>query len=148
MPKSMIMTCSASSQTRSLAGSSQDVRKTFDNDLVANFAWNGCKVQVIKKYVYQTMEETVAAFDFTCVSAAFDGKRFVCHKRFYLDAAQSRLVLDTLTLPLSTIERALKYSGRGYRLCPVALATICRAINEAEIDWNNPDRYIIEFYPD
>lgn len=127
---------------------SNSIKKTFENDLVANYVWDRKKVQVIKKYTYGTMEETVAAFDFTCVSAAYNGERFVCHDRFYLDAAQSRLVLNKLQLPLSSIKRALKYAGRGYKLCPVALATICRAINEAEIDWNNPDQNMIEFYPD
>ena len=80
------------------------LKKTFENDLVANYYWDRQKVQVIKKYVYQSMAETVAAFDFTCVSAAFDGKAMCCHRsKFFLDLPASPFILNKLLLPLSTM---------------------------------------------
>lgn len=127
---------------------SKDTPLTFENDMVANFKWGRHKVQVIKKYTYPNMAATIENFDFTCICAAYNGNEFVCHERFYLDAAQQRLVINKHKLPLSTLQRAIKYSRRGYVLCPKALASICRAINELEIDWNNPDQNMIEFYPD
>ena len=87
-------------------------KETFSNDWVSNYCFEKKKIQVIKKYVYATMKDTIDSFDFTCISAAYNGKELVSHDRFYLDAAQSRLVLNKLSLPLSTIKRALKYSGR------------------------------------
>ena len=120
----------------------------FENDLIANFQHRDAKVQVIKRHTRPSMEATIDLFDFTAVCAAFDGERFVCHPRFYLDAAQRRLVVHKLTFPLSSVRRALKYSRKGFFMCPVGLAAMLRMINEMPIDWADPEQNQIEFYPD
>ncbi len=111
----------------------------FANDRVANFAIGDRKVQVIRKHKFDSMQATIDAFDFTCISAAYDGDRFCCHNRFHEDAAKSALVINRLKFPLSTMKRALRYAGNGYSLCPVELGKICRAINELEVDWDSEE---------
>jgi hypothetical protein len=46
------------------------------------------------------------------------------------------------------MKRAIKFAGRGYAMCPVALAKILKQIQENPIDWSNPSQNEIEFYPD
>jgi hypothetical protein len=72
----------------------------------------------------------------------------VVDERFYIDNAQKRLVVKALPKPLSTMKRAIKFAGRGYAMCPVALAKILKKIQESPIDWSNPSQNEIEFYPD
>lgn len=69
-------------------------------------------------------------------------------ERFYIDNAQKRLVVKSLPRPLSTVKRAIKYSGRGYKMCPVGLAKILKAVQDNPINWENPSENEIEFYPD
>ena len=122
--------------------------ETYENDWVMNMLFKGKKIQIIKKYTYGSMQNCINMFDFTCVSAAYDSKGFVCHDRFFLDAAQKRLVINVLEWPLSSMRRTYKYVSRGFKLCPVGMAQIARRINERTIDWDNPDENELEFYPD
>lgn len=128
--------------------SKEGFKKTFGNDFFQNFKHKDLTYQVIKKYVYQNPQDTIDSFDFTLISAAYSKEGFISHERFYLDNAQKRLVIHNLPLPLSTLKRSLKYTSRGYRLCPVSLSRLARAINELKIDWENPDQNQIDFYPD
>lgn len=126
----------------------EDFKKSFGNEFFQNFVHDGLTYQFIKKYKYNTPQETIDSFDFTLITAAFSKEGFISHERFYLDNAQKRLVIHNLPLPLSTMKRALKYAARGYMLCPVSLSRLIRTINELQIDWNNPDQNQIDFYPD
>jgi hypothetical protein len=123
-------------------------REAFENDWVKNFRHEGLIIQVVKKHVYDTPQKTIDDFDFTMVSAAYDGKDFVAHERFYLDVAQRRIVITNLVKPLNTLKRALKYASRGFVMCPVAMSRLAKEINLLEIDWENPDQNAIDFYPD
>jgi hypothetical protein len=123
-------------------------KKSFGNDFFQNFKFKDLTYQVIKKYKYNTPQETIDSFDFTLISAAYGKDGLVLHERFYIDNAQKRLVINALPLPLSTMKRALKYALRGYMLCPVSLSKLVRAINELSVDWENPDQNQIDFYPD
>jgi len=127
---------------------SRGYMETFENDWVKNFQHKGLIIQVIKKYVYATPQQTIDDFDFTIVSAAYDGKDFIAYERFYLDVAQRRIVITNLVKPLNTLKRAIKYASRGFVMCPVALSRLAKDINLLKIDWENPDQNVIDFYPD
>jgi hypothetical protein len=120
----------------------------FQNDLIANFYKDGICYQVIKKYKFETPLETINNFDFTIICCALGKDGIVADERFYIDNAQKRLVVKSLPKPLSTIKRGMKYSKRGYAMCPVGLAKILKAVQENPIDWDNPNENEIEFYPD
>jgi hypothetical protein len=123
-------------------------KEAFENDWVKNFKHEGFIIQVIKKYVYETPQKTIEDFDFTIVSAAYDGKSFTTRERFYLDVAQRRIVITNLVKPLNTLKRALKYANRGFVMCPVALSRLAKKINILKIDWEKRDQNVIDFYPD
>ncbi len=122
--------------------------KGIENDFFANFYKEKKCFQIIKKYAFGSQKETIENFDFTIICASFGKEGFVFDERFFIDNAQKRLVVKSLPKPLSTMKRAIKYSKRGYTMCPVGLGKIVRAINELEIDWKNPDQNQIDFYPD
>jgi hypothetical protein len=106
------------------------------------------KVQVVKRFAPINPDAIFKTFDFTIVCGAWDGETLFAHDRFFVDIAQKRLVIVELFHPLSTMSRALKYTTRGYMLCPVGQMTLAKAIQTLEIDWSNPDQNILEFYPD
>lgn len=119
-----------------------------ENDWIKNYHFKDKTIQVIKRYKFESPEATIKNFDFTIVCAAYDGENFFHHERFYLDVAQKRLVINELPKPLSTMQRALRYTRRGYTMCPIGLGKIMRQINSMRIDWDNPNENEIEFYPD
>ena len=120
----------------------------YENDTVANFNVDGNKIQIVKRYSPQSAEDIFNTFDFTIVCGAYDGTNFHCHDRFWQDIANQRLVVNTLTFPLRTLERMTKYSRRGYTPCPVGLLTLAKTINAMSIDWNNPSENELTYYAD
>lgn len=124
-------------------------KKTWEDPRVVNFHHEfGYKIQVVRRFQPISEEVTFKTFDFTVVCAAFDGKRFTCHDRFFEDVAQKRLVINEVHHPLSTFQRMLKYSRKGFDACPVGMMRVAKAIKELEIDWANPDQNVLEYYPD
>ena len=121
---------------------------TFEHEFFANFWVEGKKVQVISRYAPDSPEAIFNTFDFTINCGAYDGVTFACHDRFWQDIATRRLVINELFFPLKTMERLTKYAGRGYKPCPHGLLRVAKAINEAEIDWDNPSQNDLQFYPD
>ena len=135
-------------KTLSAFKESDNYKQGFENDFVSNLYRDGIHYQIIKKYPYASQKETIDSFDFTIVCASIGPDGIVVDDRFYIDNAQKRLVVKSLPKPLSTMKRAIKYSGRGYAMCPVGLAKILRTIQENPIDWENPSQNEIEYYPD
>lgn len=121
---------------------------TFEHDFFTNFWVDNQKVQVITRYAPESQEAIFNTFDFTINCGAFDGVTFAHHDRFWQDIATKRLVVNELFFPLKTMERVAKYSRRGYKVCPVGLLSIAKAINELQIDWDNPSENDLSFYPD
>lgn len=105
-------------------------------------------IQVVHGIAFSTMKDTIEMFDFTICAAACDGNWLVINERYFMDLAQRRLVVQSLPAPLGTIRRALKFAGKGYKLCPTGLARILKEINKMEIDWDDPNQNEIEFWPD
>jgi len=121
---------------------------TFEHDFFTNFRIANQKVQVITRYSPESQEAIFNTFDFTINCGAYDGLTFAYHDRFWQDIATKRLVVNELFFPLKTMERVAKYSRRGYKVCPVGLLNIAKAINALQIDWDNPSENDLSFYPD
>jgi hypothetical protein len=121
---------------------------TFEHDFFTNFYVSNQKVQVITRYSPESQEAIFNTFDFTINCGAYDGLTFAHHDRFWQDIATKRLVVNELFFPLKTMERVAKYSRRGYKVCPVGLLNIAKAINALQIDWDNPSENDLSFYPD
>lgn len=126
-----------------------DVKVGFNNDYVCNAYWRNLKLQLVKKYQYNTPIDCINSFDFTVCKCAYDGKNIYHNERFFIDLTSKALIIDNLLVkPLSTFKRAFKYQKKGYTICNVGLAKIAKEINILEIDWQSPEQNQIEFYPD
>lgn len=108
----------------------------------------GNTIQVITRVAVESPRAIFEIFDYTIVCGAYDGETFYCHDRFWQDVATRRLVMNSLTFPLKTLERVAKYSRRGYKACPFGLLDLCKTINRLQIDWDAPDQNHLAFYPD
>lgn len=126
-------------------------KKGYDGPSVTNFYLKDGKApifQVVKRHNFRTQEATLNNFDFTIVQASYGLDGFCYHPRFFADNAQKRLVISNIIKPHSSIKRAFKYTSRNYKLCPIGLAQLLKAVQENPIDFDNPDENEIEFYPD
>lgn len=126
-----------------------DIRPYFEVEgRVSNFMVNGHKVQLVTGYSPKSPADIIDLFDFTAVCGVYDTETFTCHERFWQDNSVKRLVINNLPKPLSTLERITKYCRKGFRCCPIGLASVARTINELKIDWDNPKENEMQFYPD
>lgn len=124
--------------------------ETYSNSQVVHFQRKNVRLEVIKKMKYDSAKDVIDAFDFTIVKAAYDGEKLIFHNRFFIDNAQKRIVVgnDNLDYPVSALWRTMKYSRKGYLMCPKGLMNLMRQIENQNIDWDNPKENLIEFYPD
>jgi hypothetical protein len=121
-----------------------NARRTFENGHVVNFTHDsiGETIQVINKK-FKTAADTASLIDLTINAAAFDGKALYVHEDFVDDLEDTRIGLNVVDYPLSTLNRIIKYSRRGFDLRPDVLVTIVDLVRKAEIpDLNNLSFYI------
>lgn len=90
------------------------------------------KIQAIKTMWYQDFKQLLLSFDFT---AAMMGVQRVngelqayWHRSAPMDIARKRLVLETMTFPASTLRRMVKYTHKGYYVCPGSMQAIASAV--------------------
>lgn len=137
---------------KAIAETNHDLEVGHTNDNFTNFYLEGQFIQVISRFAFASAAETIKAFDFTIVSAAFDGQTFTHHPRYYMDIASRKIVAENhdarFRFPLNSMERVVKYAGRGFSTCPVLLRKLLKEINEIEIDWDDPAQDVMTFYPD
>lgn len=90
------------------------------------------KIQAMKTMWYETPAHLVLSFDFTaamvCVHNLSGEPDAVVHPAAFLDISRKRLVLETMTFPSSTLRRMIKYTDRGYYVCPGSMQKIAGAV--------------------
>jgi hypothetical protein len=91
---------------------------------------DGPAIQAIK-FVMGTIEEVLGEFDFTIVKCGANSSEIVMHNNFSDDLASSVLVYCGSRLPLSSLNRAFKYTARGYWLPAVQMLAILTDISES-----------------
>lgn len=84
---------------------------------------NGCKVvhdnktfDLVKKF-FSTPKETIDAFDFTVSMFAVDEKEVYFGDTSFIDLAKRQLMINKITYPASTMNRAFRYYKKGYSMC-------------------------------
>lgn len=115
--------------------------KVFTSDNALSFKVAERDVQIIYRWTFATPQECVLSFDFTIARSAiwWDGIdwRSVCDDRFYADLAAGRLVYCNPHRNEDaggSILRALKFTGRGYRIPPSELGkVIARLMSAVEL---------------
>lgn len=82
------------------------------------------EVQLVDHRRFQTVEDLLMDFDFTCVMAATDGWRWIAHSRFHEDVEARRLVINNTQRRIKQVARIGKYSLRGLTPEPGILRSI------------------------
>lgn len=122
-------------------------RNVYDTDNAYTIRTDKGVVQVIHRWVFDTLQDCVASFDFTIAKAgikylgSFDGKikwASECWPTFYEDLASKRLVY---TSPVREEEaggsmlRLLKFTKKGYHVPLASLAAVMsRMVNAIQFD--------------
>lgn len=81
------------------------------------FTFKGCgmKIQCVCENYYFTARELISSFDFTACASAFDGNTFWVHRHFARSVRKKTLKLLSLTFPVATLGRIIKYDKKGYK---------------------------------
>ena len=111
--------------------------KTFFKSKKAEIKWesnNGMKVMyngrvfdLIKKY-FETPQSTIDNFDFTVSMLAVDNERVYYGETTFIDLAKRQLMLNKIPYPASTMSRAFRYYGKGFKMCLGEMKKLCEAI--------------------
>lgn len=124
-----------------------------ENNSLANFKYKDRWFQVIKGKYFELQGSSflIDTFDFTICQAMLSTNEkgvieFQCGEHFFQDLTAKHLRINTITFPLSTLERMQKYIKKGYEACNGTLMSIAKSLKE--IDLENPDENTLEFYPD
>ncbi len=83
---------------------------------------------------------TVRSFDFTAICGAVSRTHFACHRLFGQHARAMALEINALPNPGSSVERALRFLGRGWSMRgedAMRLADLGQCASE---DWSSPGR--------
>lgn len=120
--------------------------KTFDNENVVHFKYKRVKIELVKRVHFKNLQETLETFDFTVAMCGIDRDGLMYGDSFFIDLAAKKLVINNITMPLSTLQRVQKYIWKGFSICNGGLLEISKAIQT--IDLNNPGENTFEFYPD
>jgi hypothetical protein len=88
-------------------------------------------IQLIKTMWYNGPEHLIDTFDFTAAQFAISDGVAYMHPLAAVDIARKRLVLHRMTFPASTLRRMVKYTQKGYYVCPGSFQRIVDAVVEA-----------------
>ncbi|MFW5847460.1 MAG: hypothetical protein ACOCVF_00880 [bacterium] len=84
---------------------------------------NGMKVvyenrtyDLVKKF-FDDPQKTIDAFDFTVSMFAVDGDKMYYGETTFIDLAKRQLMINKITYPASTLNRAFKYHKKGFSIC-------------------------------
>lgn len=97
-----------------LVGNNAELKWESENG--AKYAYNGKTFDLIKKY-FASPEDTINAFDFTVSMFAVDVSRVYHGPTSFIDLAKRQLMINKITYPKSTLNRAFKYYSKGFKIC-------------------------------
>lgn len=130
-----------------------------ENALLANYTYKDKWFQVIKGKHYNSSISLINSFDFTITQAVVfvemelipeeNTKKFTTQfetgNTFFQDTLAKHLRINTITFPLSTLERMQKYIQKGYTACNGTLLEVAKSMKN--IDFDNPSDNTLLFYP-
>lgn len=130
-----------------------------ENDQLGNYTYKDKWFQVIRGKYFPTATFLINSFDFTICQAALGleaskneetneikySVEFRAGDTFFQDTLAKHLRINTITFPLSTLERMQKYIQKGYTACNGTLLEVSKSMKD--IDFDNPSDNTLLFYP-
>ncbi|WP_288983300.1 hypothetical protein [uncultured Flavobacterium sp.] len=102
-----------------------EVRWESDNGMKVKY--NGKTFDLVKKY-FETPQATIDNFDFTVSMFAVDYEKVYFGETTFIDLAKRQLMLNKIPYPASTMSRAFRYYGKGFKMCLGEMKKLCEAI--------------------
>ena len=87
------------------------------------------KLIEITSRTFQTPSEILDKYDFTIISAAYDGKILTYHPRFWQDVAIKTIQLTGVNFPVRILMRVIKYTSRGYTPTHETMSELVRLLS-------------------
>lgn len=84
------------------------------------------------KIVFPTPEATILDYDFTVCCAAYDGKNFYHHEKYFEHLLNRQLYLSNVQRPLEILDRLQKYNRKGFTMPVSELAILAEAIRKTK----------------
>lgn len=81
-------------------------------------------IQCIRFAFYEDAKAVIDSFDYTICMLAFDGGQLTLGDFTLWDLGRSRLAINKITYPVSTMRRMLKYTSQGFTACAGCLSSI------------------------
>jgi hypothetical protein len=94
---------------------SRGAKIIWESDNGMKVTYNGKTFDLIKIFM-PNPKETISRFDFTISMFATDGKEIYLGKNSLKDLQDSKLVINTVVNPLSTLKRVLKHYKKGFTM--------------------------------
>lgn len=85
-------------------------------------------IQILKLFWYKDVPSLIDTFDFTATQVGCDKEHIYLNPLTQFDLAKKRLVLHRMQFPASTMRRMIKYSAKGFYVCPGSLINITKEI--------------------
>jgi hypothetical protein len=91
--------------------------------------YNNRKFDLVKKY-FPGPQETIDAFDFTVSMFAVDTEKVYHGLTSFIDLSKRQLMINKITYPASTMQRAFRYYTKGFKMCVGEMRKIVEAIQD------------------
>ena len=105
----------------------------YESEYGVKFKYNG-KIFDIVKMTFDSPNDTIEAFDFTCCMFAAGTENIYHGDNTFIDLSKRQLMINKITYPASTLKRAIKYCSRGYAICDGELKKIVESIRNMEVE--------------
>lgn len=100
------------------------------------------KLQLIKIEFYSSLEEVLRSFDYTLCQFGLDGNKLVCGETSLWDLGRKRIVINTITYPVASLRRLLKYTSQGYYACQGCLVGLLSSVRDDPKSLDGTVKYI------
>lgn len=84
------------------------------------------------KFFFETPIDAINAFDFTVSMFCVDNGKVYYGESSFIDLAKRQLMINKITFPTSTLNRAFKYYKKGFIMCKGEMKKLIVSINNME----------------
>jgi hypothetical protein len=99
----------------------------WESDNGMKIVYNDKTFDLVKKF-FATPQETIDAFDFTVSMFAVDHDKIYHGETTFIDLAKRQLMINKITFPASSLSRAFRYYGKGFKMCLGEMKKLTEAI--------------------
>lgn len=101
--------------------------------------YNKFEVQLVHISYYDSPQLLLDSFDYTICQFAYDGESLFTGEFSILDLMRRRLAVNTITYPVSSVRRMIKYTNKGFTACA---GCITEVLKKVALDPNSLDTTI------